>query len=93
MLGVSQMATRMQEGGIIAPVDVNFPYALVFEPDRQLKHVPCDFGNVTSQLQVTYGREKVIIQWERERARERERREGKFYYHRLFKIIGQRSAH
>ena len=62
MLGVSQMATRMQDGAWVEYVDVNFPYALVFKPDPKLKDVHCDFGNVTSQLQVEYGGEKVIIQ-------------------------------
>jgi hypothetical protein len=49
MLGVSQMATGSQDGSTVDHPD--FPFALVFLPNPKLNSIPCDFNNVTSQLQ------------------------------------------
>jgi len=50
LLGVSQMAKVAQDGQAVEDGDVNFPYALVFNPVQGLEKVPCDWDDVTSQL-------------------------------------------
>jgi len=49
-LGASQLAVGTQNGDIVSPTQVNFPYALVFSPAAGLNDVPCEFSDYTSQL-------------------------------------------
>lgn len=49
LLGVSQMASHLQDGSQVGKP--NFPFALVLSPTPALNYVKCDFHNYTSQLQ------------------------------------------